>query len=129
MHHAGPQDFEPPPSGRKNVDFSARLGERKKMRSESQFSAATEIFPGKRQKHSLQIRETHRLVDRETLDLMKHKRMRRVRRVRAINFSGGNDFKRRSCFFHDPDLHGGGLAAEQFPVFEIKRVKTVPRRM
>src|SRR5208282_2572057 len=68
-----------------NEHLCARLGKRKKRRTETGLDARTKKFLHGMIKRPLQVTECNVGIHREPLDLMKHRRMARVRRIVAMH--------------------------------------------
>jgi hypothetical protein len=101
MHLAGPEiSSQRPLSGPRSeahVDLGRGLGEREERRAEAHLEvvgleeAAQEIGV-----HALQVGEADVLVDPQSLDLVEHRRVRRVG-VHAVGAPGRDDLDRRLC--------------------------------
>ena len=83
-----------------------------------------------RLKRALEICHRDALVDHQTLDLVEHRRVRRVDLVLAVDSAGGKDADGRLFdLVHCADLHGAGLRAQQdlFVFCNIERIAAVAR--
>ena len=87
MHHARTEDLQPARAladaaalavahDARDVNLRARLGERKKARTEAHASLFIKNLTQKVFERSLEVRETNALVDDKTLDLREHRRVR-----------------------------------------------------
>ncbi len=65
---------------------------------------------------ALQIAERNVGINRESFDLMKNRRVGRVGRIVAMNFSWAHDAHRRLHLLHSADLHRRSMRAEQQPI-------------
>ena len=68
------------------------------------------------------------LVDHESFDLMKHRRMRGIVIV-TVNRAGHDDLQRRLAVFHGADLHRRGVRPQQSIVGDKNRILHIPRGM
>src|SRR5690348_12856882 len=118
-----------------DVEFDARLGERKIAGTETCFYARTEklfdeIFDG-----AGEIAEGDVGVNREAFDLMKDEGVRGVWIVPAIDLAGNDDAHGRLLLLHGANLHRGSMRAEKkrqrrpFGEIEIESVHVVADRM
>src|SRR5579863_3091259 len=95
-----------------DVDFERRLGEGKKRRAKAHADAIDfekrleEFF-----ENPFQVAEVRALVDDQSLDLMKHRRVRLVR-IAAIGATGNDDADRRLLRQHGAHLHRRGVRAQ-----------------
>ena len=62
----------------RDVDLDARLGEREEVRAQAHLALVAEDRPGEREQRALEVGERDVLVDREALDLVELRRVRRV---------------------------------------------------
>src|ERR1700675_1535894 len=88
-----------------DVEFDARLGERKVARAKAGFYPGAEelfdeIFDG-----AGEIAEGDVRIDGETFDLMEDERVRGVRVVAAIDLAGDDNANGRLLLFHGANLH------------------------
>src|SRR5665647_349680 len=62
-----------------------------------------------------QVRHGQALCHRKPLDLVKHRRVRRVELVRAEYLAGTDDVQRKLALEHRPDLNRGGVGPQDQP--------------
>ena len=77
----------------------------------------------------LEIAERDPLVDREPLDLVERRRVRRIGRVASVDAAEGDDVHGRLLRLHRPDLRRRRLGAEHRLVVEEERLQRRARRM
>ena len=91
-----------------------------------------------RRERALQIGHRDALADDQPFDLLKHRRVRQVEIVAAVDLAGHDDAHRRLVALHVADLHRRGVRAQQrrrtadgpaTSPDEIERVLHVARRM
>ena len=139
MDHARPQDLQPaggladpaalaPADDAGDVDFGGGFGEGEIAGAEAQADLGAEHLVHELGEHALQVGEGDVAVHQEPLHLVKHGGVGHVR-VPAVDLARGDDAHRGPAFLHDPDLHGGGVGAQQHLVVEIKGVLHVPGRV
>ena len=113
----------------REIEFRRRLGKREVGRPKTRDRIVAE--------HSLEpfgdgaFEMGHRdaFVDAETFELMKHRRVRHVRRVAAKNLTRCENAERHAAAFHRADLYGRCLRSKSKPVGRIKRVLRFAGRM
>src|SRR5215467_1074606 len=122
IHHAATQNFDPsgllartagvgtplaaaPADEAGHVELRARLGERKKRRTEERSHARTEQGLHGMIERALQIAKSNVGVDRQALDLMEHGRMAGIGRIVAMHFAGNHEAYGRRRLLHGADLH------------------------
>src|SRR5260221_1013875 len=134
MHDPGARDLEvghlaiaPRPF---HVDLDSRLDERKVRGPEPQADVlALEEGAAELRHRGLELGEADALVDPQPLDLVEHRRVRRVVVV-AIDPPGADDAHRRAVRLHVADLHPGSLRAQELVgVRDVERVLHASRRM
>ena len=75
--------------------------------------AGTVELPDDGVEGALQVRHGDALVDDQPLDLVEHGGVGGVHLVLAVHPAGGDHADGDAVGLHGPDLHGGGLGAEQ----------------
>ena len=105
----------------RDVDLDPRLGEREEVRAQADLALVAEDRAGERQQRALQVGERDVLVDREALDLVELRRVRRVA-VAAVDAAGDDDVERRRVLLHRADLHRRGVRAQHDVVGDVERV-------
>ena len=109
IHHAATGDFQPAATAERSgldVDFEAGLGEREKVRAESEFGVFAEQFTEKVFERSSQIPKRDVLVDKKSLHLVELGEVRRINFVAPICGARRNDANRRRAMLHGADLDG-----------------------
>src|SRR6478735_5299848 len=125
VDHARAAELYPPrsatgPAGRvvamadeaDEVGLHARLGEREVRRPHPRPRALAEHHVDEVVDRSSQVRHGQALVDRQRLDLVEHRGMRRVEVVGPEHLARGDDVDRRGPLQHGPDLYRRGLGAQ-----------------
>ena len=98
-----------------DIDLGRRLGEREVAGAQAQHDVvALEERLEEGLERPLEVAERDALVDHQPLDLVEHRRVRRVA-VRPIDAAGRDDADRRFLRQHRADLHGTGVGAQQHP--------------
>ena len=96
-----------------DVDLDRRFGEREVARAHPQHDVvALEERLHEGLERPFQVAERDALVDHEALDLVEHRRVRRVG-VRAVGAAGGDDADRRFLVQHRADLDRRRVRAEE----------------
>jgi hypothetical protein len=85
------------------------------VRPEAQLHVVAEQRPGGHDEAALEVGERQVGVDGQTLDLVEHRQVRRVHRVRAVHPAGDRDVQRGLLGVHRPQLHRRGVGAQQQP--------------
>ena len=99
------------------------------MRDESAPSRLSEERLQEVVQRAFEIAERDALVDRETLDLVERRRVRRVGCVAPVDAPERHDVDGRLLRLHRPDLRRRGLRAEHRLVVEEERLQRRPGRM
>ena len=138
VHHAGAEDLEPAAGladrGGVDVDLHRRLGEREVRGAEAHLDVVDlEERLAELLQRPLQVAEVGRLVDDQSLDLVEHRRVRRIT-VDAIDAARRDDADRRLLRQHRADLHGARVRAQQHALvgssgLQIERVVILPGGM
>ena len=122
MHLARAGDLEPAAVAERHVDLGRRLGEREERRPEADLDVvALEEVAQELGEHALQVGERHVVVDPQPLDLVEHRRVRRVA-VDAVHAARRDDLDRRRVRFHVADLDRRGVRAQHHAAFDVERV-------
>ncbi len=120
-----------------NKHLRARLGERKKRRTKTRLHARSKEFLHRMIERPFQIAEGDVGVDRQPLDLMKHRRVARIRRIVAMHRPGNHNPDRRPHLLHRPNLHRRSMRPQQQPLplrlpllpRDKQSILRIPRRM
>src|SRR5690606_16272219 len=117
MHLPRPADFQPAarerPVGEAHVDLGRRLREREVRRPESHVDVvALEELRQEVGVDALQVGKADVVVHPQPLDLVEHRRMRRVG-VDPVGLAWRDDPDRRLVGARVADLHGAGVRAQQ----------------
>jgi len=80
------------------------------------------------EQHSLQVAQGDVLVDGQALDLVEHRRVRRVV-VAPVGLAGEDVVQRRLLQLHLADLHRRGVRAQQHVLGDVEGVLQHPRRV
>src|SRR3954466_7660415 len=112
----------------RDVDLDARLGEREEVRPQPHRPLFAEDRAGEAQQRALEVGERDVLVDREALDLVELRRVRRVV-VAPVGAAGDDDVDRRGLQLHRAHLHRRGVRAQHDVVGQVERVRLEPRRV
>ncbi len=124
VHHTAAQDFEPARTLADiatlavtdiaaHIHLSRRLGEREIRRPHTDFGLRAEHLAGKQQNRLLQIRESHILVNIESLNLVENAVCTRTYGLIAEHSSRADHANRQRHSLHSTDLHAGGVGAQQ----------------
>ena len=124
MDHAGAQDLDPAltlagGAARAaalvalDVHLAAGLGEGEVVGAEAGDGAGTVELADDGVEGALQVRHGDALVDDQALDLVEHGGVGGVHLVLAVDPAGGDHADGDAVGLHGPDLHGGGLGAEE----------------
>ena len=119
----------PPQREAGDVDLDARLGEREVAGTQPHLGVLAEHLAREREQHALQVGERDVLVDRQALELVEHRHVRRVGRVGAVDAAGHDDVDRRLGDLHRAHLHRRGVRAQQHVLGEVEGVLRQPRRV
>src|SRR5215472_3149967 len=125
MHHAAAENFQPVIALAKadlalvatalDVYLERRFGKGEERRPEPHFHVVDlKKRLAELRKNPLQMTEMGALVDDETLDLMKHRRMRLVA-VATVGAPRADHPNRRPLRQHGAHLHGRGMGAQEHP--------------
>src|SRR5262249_5210324 len=125
LHHSAAKTFEPVVTMAEadlafvpaalDVDFEGWLGKRKERRPEPHFHVVDlEKRLAELRKNPLQMAEMGAFVDDQTLNLMKHRRVRLVA-VAPVGAAGANHPERRLLPQHGAYLHWGCMGAQKPP--------------
>jgi len=95
-----------------HVDLDARLREREEVRPHADVPVAAEERPGEVRDGALEVGQRDALVHHEALDLVEHRRVRRVG-VAPVDLAGAQHVHRRALLLHDAHLDGRGVGAQQ----------------
>src|SRR3954468_13835204 len=112
----------------RDVDLDARLGEREEVRAQADVAALAEDRVGEAQQRALEVGERDVLVDREPLDLVELRRVRRVA-VAAVRAPRDHDVERRRVRLHRADLHRRRVGAQDDVGRDVERVGVVAARV
>ena len=111
LHRPARQFARSPALEARDVDLDARLGEREEVRAQAHVALVAEDRAREREQRALEVGERDVLVDREALDLVELRRVRRVA-VRPVDAPGDDDRDRRRLLLHRADLHRRGVRAQ-----------------
>ena len=75
---------------------------------------------------ALEIRHGHALINDHSFDLMEHRGVGGIYRIRAVDTAGCNDTDRRLAGLHRADLHRRGLGAQQHIVADVESILGIP---
>src|SRR5215470_4330973 len=125
MHHAAAENFQPVIALAKadlalvatalDVYLERRFGKGEERRPEPHFHVVDlKKRLAELRKNPLQMAEMGALVDDQSLDLMKHRRMRLVA-VTAIGAARADHANRRLLRQHGTYLHGRGVGTQEHP--------------
>ena len=132
MHHAAAQHFQPARAAVRllpgDVDFCARLDERKVAGTEAHLEIALEERTHELGQRALEVGERGVFVDQQAFDLVEHRRMRLVA-VAAVDLARRDHPQRRLVGVHVTHLHAGGMRAQQAAIAEVERVVHGARRV
>src|SRR5690242_8477516 len=93
--------------------FGAWFGERKERRTKVCLHARPKQRLHRVVERALQISESDVRINRQTLHLVKHRRMAGIGRIVAMHLAGNHDAQRRFQLLHGADLHRGGVGTQQ----------------
>ena len=96
----------------RDVELDARLGEREVVRAQADLAVGPEERAREVLERALEVRQREAAVDREALDLLEHRRVRRVERVAAVDAARADHVDRRRLLLHHAHLHRRGLRAQ-----------------
>jgi hypothetical protein len=96
-----------------DIDFRTRLGERKKARAEAHLRLFAEVRVDELHDGALQVDHRHVLINHQRFELVEHRQVRLIVRVRPIDATGNHHADRRLLSLHHADLHSAGLRAQQ----------------
>ena len=103
--------------------LDARLGEREEVRAQADLAVVAEDGAGEREQRALEVAERDVLVDREALDLVELRRVRRVV-VAPVGAAGDDDVQRRRLQLHRAHLHRRGVRAQDARRRSCRRCRT-----
>src|SRR5699024_6954155 len=112
-----------------DVDFGRRLGEREVVRTEANLCRLAEHGLSEGLECALEVAHRDSALDDQALELVEHRRVRRVDRVRTVDSAGRDHADRRLLLLHYADLHRRSLRAQQNVVGDVEGVLRVARRM
>ena len=104
-----------------DVHLGRRLGEREERRPEADPAVRTEQLAGEQRERALEIAHRDAAVDRQTLDLVEHRRVRDVG-VPAVHAARADDPHRRLLPLHGPDLHRRGVRPQEHLAAHVEGV-------
>ena len=87
------------------VYFRRRLSEGEVVRPQARADVVAEHRPGPQIERAAEVAHRQPAVDRESLDLMEHGRVRRVQRVVAVDAAGDDDVTGSAALEQRSDLH------------------------
>src|SRR5579864_1385657 len=111
-----------------HVDFGRRFREGEVRGPKAHREVSLEEGLQEPMQYRLHVGEADVLPHHESLELVKHRRVRHVR-VAAVDASRSNDGEWRTAVEERPDLHRGGVGAQQPPVREVEGIMEGARRM
>src|SRR3954454_2140401 len=123
LHEARPVAVEA-----RDVDLDARLRERKEVRAQAHVPTFAEDRVGEAQQRALEVGERDVLVDREALDLVELRRVRRVA-VAPVRPARDHDVQRRRVGLHRADLHRRRVRAQHDVGRDVEGVGVVAARV
>ena len=105
---------QPRPSHRKHEidELHARLGEREEVGAEQHLALGAEELAREVLQRALQVAEREAAVDGEALDLLEHRRVRRVQRIAAVDAARADHVHGRRLRLHRAHLDRRGLRAQ-----------------
>ncbi len=104
VHHSAAEQLDPP-SERVRMHLSGRLGEGEVIGRESNPGVRAEDLPREVGEGSLEVGQGDVLVDRQTLHLVEHRRVRGIERVPPEHPARDDDVDRRVVLLHVASLH------------------------
>ena len=113
----------------RHVELDARLGEREEVRAQPQSRGRRRTAPGELLERALEVAEREAAVDGEALDLLEHRRVRRVERVAPVDAARADHVDGRRLRSIVAHLHRRGVRAQADARGDPERVRVGLRGM
>ena len=97
------------------------------MRAQAHLAVLAEDRAREGQQRALEVGQRDVLVDGQALDLVEHRRVRRVELVAAVGAPGDDDVEGRRLGLHRADLHRRGVRAQHHVVGHVEGVGAIAR--